>query len=266
MKPGSLTIVGTGIQFAGQLTLEARAHIKQTEKVLFLVSDPITADWIKDINSSAESLYSCYQHGESRMIAYERMIERILYEVRKGMRVCAVFYGHPGVFVYPSHEAMRQARLEGYQVKMLPGISAEDCLFADLGIDPARNGCQSFEATDFLIYRRKFDTRCALILWQIGCIGDFTFSLDPYGTRGIRVLTDYLCRYYDATHPAIVYEAAEYPIFDPGIENVPLAKLPDAQVSPISTLYIAPQTQASLDHEMLELLGIDLELLNGTQQ
>jgi uncharacterized protein YabN with tetrapyrrole methylase and pyrophosphatase domain len=266
LKSGSLTVVGTGIQFAGQMTIEARAHIKQAEKVLFLVSDPITADWIKDINPSAESLYPCYQQGESRMIAYEAMIERILCEVRKDLRVCAAFYGHPGVFVYPSHEAIKQARLEGYSAKMLPGISAEDCLFADLGIDPARNGCQSFEATDFLIHKRKFDTGCALILWQIGCIGEFTFSLELYGARGLRVLSEYLCQYYGDEHPAIVYEATEYPIFDPSIEHVPLAKLPEAQISPISTLYVAPQTQAPLDDEMLERLGVDLDLLNRTHR
>jgi precorrin-6B methylase 1 len=255
MKLGSLTVVGTGIQFAGHMTIEARAHIKQAEKVLFLVSDPIAADWIKDINPSAESLYSCYQQGVSRMIAYKGMIERILHAVHQGMKVCAVFYGHPGVFVYPSHEAIKQARLEGYSAKMLPGISAEDCLFADLGIDPARNGCQSFEATNFLIYKRKFDTGCALILWQIGCIGDPTFSLEPYGTHGLHVLTEYLCQYYDASHPAIIYEAAEYPIFDPSIETVPLARLPEAQISPISTLYIAPRLPAPLDAEMIERLG-----------
>ena len=266
MKSGSLTVVGTGIQFAGQMTIEARAHIQQAEKVLFLVSDPITADWIKDINPSAESLYSFYKLGESRMIAYEGMIERILGEVRKNLRVCAVFYGHPGVFVYPSHEAIKQAHLEGYKAKMLPGISAEDCLFADLGIDPARNGCQSFEATDFLIHKRKFDTGSALILWQIGCIGDFTFRLEPYATHGLQVLTEYLCQFYDATHPTVVYEAAEYPIFDPCIEHVQLATLPEAQISPISTLYIAPQTLAPLDNEMLERLGIDLQHLNGTQR
>jgi len=39
-----------------------------------------------------------------------------------------------------------------------------------------------------------------------------------------------------------------------------LAKLPEAQISPISTLYLAPQTQAPLDDEMLERLGIDLQM------
>src|SRR5205809_3199958 len=210
MQPGSLTIVGTGIQFAGQMTIEARAHIKQAEKVLFLVSDPITADWIKDINPSAESLYPCYQLGESRMIAYEGMIERILCEVRKGLRVCAAFYGHPGVFVYPSHEAIKQARLEGYGAKMLPGISAEDCLFADLGIDPARSGCQSFEATDFLVHRRKFDSTSSLILWQIGVVGDLGYKRSGYSRRGLHVLVRYLEKYYGADHETAIYEAPIY--------------------------------------------------------
>jgi hypothetical protein len=39
---------------------------------------------------------------------------------------------------------------------MLPGISAEDCLFADLGIDPGIYGCQSYEATDFLANGRPW--------------------------------------------------------------------------------------------------------------
>jgi hypothetical protein len=38
---------------------------------------------------------------------------------------------------------------------MLPAVSAEDCLFADLGVDPGAAGCQSHEAADFLI----LDTR-----------------------------------------------------------------------------------------------------------
>jgi hypothetical protein len=32
---------------------------------------------------------------------------------------------------------------------MLAGISAEVCLFADLGVDPAVNGTTTYEATDW---------------------------------------------------------------------------------------------------------------------
>src|SRR5262249_51207833 len=111
-----------------------------------------------------------------------------------------------------------------------------------------------------------FDTGCSLILWQISCIGDLTFNLGPYDSRGLHVLTEYLCQYYDAAHPVIIYEAAEYPIFDPTIERVPLAKLPEAQISLISTLYIPPQTEAPLDYEMLDRLGIDFHLLTPAPQ
>jgi Tetrapyrrole (Corrin/Porphyrin) Methylases len=80
------------------------------------------------------------------------MVNRIIKYVKRDLRVCAVFYGHPGVFCTPSHESIRIARKLGYRATMLPAISAEDCLFADLGVDPGKHGCQSFEATDFLVY------------------------------------------------------------------------------------------------------------------
>ncbi len=42
-------------------------------------------------------------------------------------------------------------------------------------IDPGTCGCHSFEATDFLLYRREYDSSSHLILWQpytvIGMLG-----------------------------------------------------------------------------------------------
>jgi len=42
---------------------------------------------------------------------------------------------------------------------MLPGISTEDCLYADLGVDPGLIGSQNFEATDFIVSGRKRRSR-----------------------------------------------------------------------------------------------------------
>ena len=106
------------------------------------------------------------------MRTYQEIVEYILSYVRKGNKVCVAFYGHPGVFVFPSHEAIKRARNEGYRAEMLPGISAEDCLYSDIGIDPGADGCQCFESTDFLSYRRKFDPSVGLVLWQIAVIGE----------------------------------------------------------------------------------------------
>lgn len=54
----------------------------------------------------------------------------------------------------------------------MPGISAIDCLFADLKIDPASMGLQSYDATEFLLYDENFSTTSHLVLWQIAIIGE----------------------------------------------------------------------------------------------
>jgi precorrin-6B methylase 1 len=256
LKKGSLTIVGTGIQLVGHLTKGAEAWIQQADKVLFALADPVTAKWLKTLNASAEALpYNT--NNQRRRDTYHEMVERMLAEVRKGINVCAVFYGHPGVFADPAHNAIRQARREGFQAQMLAGVSAEDCLFADLGVDPGKNGCQSFEATDFLIRRRRFDPHSALILWQIAMVGNLGFYQEGGHQHGLTVLAEVLEETYGLKHEVVVYEAAVYhPVCQPVIHPLPLSKLADAKVTAVSTLYVPPKGAASVDHEMMKRLGM----------
>jgi uncharacterized protein YabN with tetrapyrrole methylase and pyrophosphatase domain len=256
MKPGSLTIVGTGIKLVAHVTLEAEAHIRQATKLLYLVADPVTEAWLIERNSTAESLQRCYGDGKPRMQSYVEMVEMILSHVREGKRVCAAFYGHPGVFVYPSHEAIRRARAEGFSGSMLPGISAEDCLFADLGIDPSAHGCQSFEATDFLIFERKHDPRSLLVLWQIGLVGQVDFKRAGYSTTDVGLLIDRLLETYSNTHEVIVYEASQYPVCEPRAERIPLADLRSIRLTPISTLVVPILTQAKANKDLVAQLKL----------
>ena len=137
-KRGSLVAVGTGIRVVGQLTVEAIAAMKKADKLLYCVGDPIAEHVVKSLNEDgAESMFSYYAEGKPRAETYEQMIQRMLECVREGLKTCVALYGHPGVFAWPAHEAIRRARAEGYDAKMLPAVSAEDCLFADVGIDPA---------------------------------------------------------------------------------------------------------------------------------
>ena len=202
---GSLLIVGTGIQAAGQVTIEARAAMSGADKLFYVVADPTTEHYLRRLNASAESLHGLYETYKERLVTYMEMVNKIIDEVRTGSKVCAAFYGHPGVFTFPSHEAIRQARALGHPARMLPGISAEDCLFADLGIDPAMSGCQSFEATDFLIFRRKFDTNSSVVLWQVGVIGDPTFQGQGYELSGLGVFADHLISFYGREHRVVLY-------------------------------------------------------------
>ncbi len=241
-RRGSLVIVGTGIRAVRHITPEARDEISHADKLFYLVNDDVSELWIKTLNPTAESLASCYVRGESRAIAYRRMIVKMLAPVRAGSRVCAAFYGHPGVFVYPSHEAIRLARKAGYEARMLPGISTEDCLFADLGVDPARSGCQSFEATDFVIFRRKFDPSSSLLLWQAGVIGSMVYRPRNV-TFGLRALAKYLAGFYGGQHEVVLYEATPLPLFEPVIRSTTIDELPAAGVNGAMTLFVPPKSR-----------------------
>src|SRR5215831_18140362 len=202
--------------------MESVAWIKRADKVLYIIADPVAEEMIKTLNpAGAESLYRLYAENKPRMDTYNQMVETTLGYVRAGKVVCLAAYGHPGVFAYPTHESVRRARAEGIKARMLPGVSAEDCLFADLNIDPAMAGCQSYEATDFLINGRVIDPSSHVILWQVGVLGDTTFKRVIYDIKGMPQLIQKLYQHYSPYHDVYVYEAPLFPGVEPVIRKVP---------------------------------------------
>jgi Tetrapyrrole (Corrin/Porphyrin) Methylases len=250
----SLTVVGTGIRTALHTTPEARTCIERAAKVLFLL-DPVGARWIASLNASAETLDHLYSADLPRVETYRAMVDTILHEVRRGLNVCVALYGHPGVLVNPSHAAIRQARREGYPARMLPAISAEDCLVADLGVDPSYWGLHSYEATEFLLYRRVTDPSIALILWQVGAVGERRARIGP-NRDALRLLADRLAGCYGPDHELIMYEASPYPIGEPLIARVRVGDLPTADVRPLVTIYVPPAIGPIIDPEASAILGV----------
>ncbi len=254
-----MAVVGVGIRAPAQTTLEARGRIEQAEKVYALPANAFTEYWLHRLNDNVETLVDLYAVGKDRRQTYLEMVERIVGAVRKGLRVCVASYGHPGVFAYPFHEAIRRLRKEGFPAEMLAGVSAEDCLIADLGVDPASAGWRSYEATDFLIYRRALDPASGLILWQVGVIGHLGYETEddrPWNSDGVLVLTERLLEGYRRDHEVIVYEAAQLPICKPKIDRVLLQDLPAAPITVRSTLYVPPMTEPVLDAAMVERLRL----------
>lgn len=247
-------MVGTGIQLAVHLTPFARGAIEKADELLYLVRDPVTRWWITRLNANARSLGDLYAPGRPRTATYRAMVEEILASVRSGKAVCAAFYGHPGIFVEPGHTAVRRAREEGFRASMQPGISAEDCLFADLGLDPADGGCQSYEATTFLIHGCSVERSATLILWQIGVIGQL--AAGPASSEGMSALVERLQEEYPPGHEAIVYEASPYPFIDPMVQRIPLSDLASIEIPTLATLVVPPYEKARLDLEMLDRLGL----------
>ena len=256
---GTLIVVGTGLQL-GQTTISAKNYIQNAEKLIYLVADPITESWLKELNSTAESLYGCYGEGKNRIDSYNEMVDKILMYVRNGYEVCLALYGHPGVFVNPSHRAIEIARKEGYKAEMLPGVSTEDCLFADLGVDPASVGCLSYEATDLLLRRRLIDPRCSVIVWQIGVVGNLKFNKGKSKTKeiGVNLLKDYLLQYYPSEHLVMIYEAAQFSVLEPTKISCKIEDITLNKISSISTLYIPPYETSSMDSSMFYDLKIEI--------
>jgi precorrin-6B methylase 1 len=256
-KRGSLAVVGTGIRTVGQMTIEALAWIRAADVVLYLVADPIAEEVIRQLNpEGAMSIRGHYGEGVDRKQTYDAMVQHILSYVRLGKRTCAAFYGHPGVFAYPSHESIRQARHEGYLAYMLPGISAEDCLFADLGVDPAVNGCQSFEATDFLLHERNIDTSSQLILWQVGVVGDWTYREAGYDLKAFPLLVSRLCALYGQWHECLLYEAAVMPGGPPTITRIALIHLTPEYVTAGTTMYVPPVRPSTFNWNVVSAMGL----------
>jgi len=239
-RRGSLACVGMGMTLGSHLTPLARSHIEQADVVFAALSDHAVELWLQRMHPDVRSLQPYYQDGVPRTKTYRKWVDLMMTEVRAGKRVCAVFYGHPGIFAWSPHKAIEVARAEGFQAHMEPGISAEDCLYADLGIDPGRYGCQHFEASQLLFYERRIDPTGYLVLWQIAMVGDWSLTRYQTGPGYRQVLVDLLSRDYPLEHEVIIYRGATLPIEKPRIRRLALKDLPDATLTPDQTMVLPP--------------------------
>ena len=236
---GSLVCVGPGMIVGAHLSARCRNHIVNAD-IIFSSCHPLMEDWLKSLNNNFHSLQSLYGENKDRRITYQQMITRMMSAVREGKRVVGVFYGHPGVFAQVPHQAIAQAREEGFTASMEPGISAEDCLYADLGIDPGAYGCQHMETTQFMIYQRVLDTCGYVILWQVALAGDISLSKRMSSSAERKVLVKLLMHFYPPDHSVTLYECPTLITDTFRAETIPLEKLTEAKLSQVTTLVIPP--------------------------
>jgi len=259
VKPGELIIIGSGIQTLNFIRGDEKL-IKIADFVFYCVADPATVTWIKALRPDAYDLYVLYGNHKMRYTTYIQMTEAMLYYVRQGKKVVAIYYGHPGIFALSPHRAILIARREGHNAIMKPNVSALDCLCADLGVDPAHPGLQTHEATDLLIRKRVLDISLHVVLWQVGLIGDQSFRDQGYINQHFPIFIDYLQRYYGKDYCITHYIASRYPTIPPVIETYRLSDLYDPKIqlkiNGISTFYVPPQKAAQVDSDMLQKLGM----------
>lgn len=240
LEPG-LVVVGSGIQLGRHLSQRCLSEIEEAERVMVL-TDPGAFAMLQDLRPDLIDLRKYYAEGKDRRQTYREMDDAIMAELRAGFRVCAVFYGHPGVFADVPHAVVRKAREAGFSARMEPGISSDACLYADLGIDPGRHGVQSMEATQFLVEDRQIDNRGLVLLWQVALTGDLACTRFHAEPDELAKLVDRLLLDYPPEHEVILYEAAQLPIESFRAERLQLRDLAGAHFKEYTTLVIPPRT------------------------
>lgn len=237
-RQNRLVVVGTGIQ-AGHLTKEARGWIEVADRVLYLVTDAVTERMILTLRPDAETLYHYYDDEMPRAESYKMMTERTLECLRENGTLCVAYYGHPGVFVDPSRSAIARALDMGFEAKMFPAVSALDCLFCDLMIDPAK-GLGLYEASDLVLRRRDIDIYSHIVVFQVASIGEAGYKYDGWTGTHIALLRDYLLSLYPSNHPVKFYGASQFPLADPVIIEMELGEIDRDRFASLPTLYIPP--------------------------
>ena len=254
-KKGSLVNVGLGMTLGSHISPLSRSYIENADVVFVAASNQLVEEWVGSMNADVRSLQVYYKEGTSRMVTYNNMVNAIMIEVRAGKTVCGAFYGHPGVFAWAPHETIRIAQSEGYKAHMQAGISAEDCLYADLGIDPGTRGCIHYEASQFMFKKKLVDPTAYLVLWQVGVAGDTSLAKFSIAKQYKQILVNMLLKIYPANHLITLYECAVLPIENARIEKIQLKDLATADISLKTTVLIPPCQEPEDNIEIIQELA-----------
>jgi hypothetical protein len=219
-------IVDTGVVAVNQVTVEGHRWIQQSDRVLFLGADPVTEHWLAKLNENVESL--------DGLETADEIVERMLDHVRAGLAVCLAYHGRSALVAQVLREAIALGRAEKMLPAIVPGVSPLDCLFADLGLDPLRDGCQIFAAEHLTGHGRRIDPGTALIL----SLSDEAAHAD---------LLELLRREYAAERQAVIYEPARYVVLEPVIRHGAIGEIGEQDLEGASYLYIPanPPTNAN---------------------
>lgn len=251
-----LVLLGTGIKSVSHLSQEALPYIKQADCVLHLLNESVMAEHIQKLNNNCQPLDEIYFQYSDRNKSYQAISEAILSKLDEHDFISVVFYGHPTVFAEPGLQAIKKAKSRGIETLILPAISAQDCLFADLEIDPGKLGYTSIEVTEFLTKKRILDPCSHLILWQIGMLANFQHPKETINHHALNLLQAKLQQYYTENHQIIIYEAALYPGLQSRQQAISLSQLASASYTTLSTLYIAPSATATIDEKVCKALNL----------
>jgi hypothetical protein len=96
------------------------------------------------------------------------------------------------------------------------------------------------------MFRRRYDSTSALVLWQIGVLGEpDTGRTQRRQPERLQALVRTLALRYPERHMIVIYQANTFPTDPPLINRLALKRLPLMRISPNATLFVPPLKQRS---------------------
>ena len=247
-------IVGLGIVSIHQITHEVEAAMQRSREILYLANGFGLAEYLSQLCSHVTDLSATYQEGEDRMNAYNMMTAKVIEAALDHSPVTFALYGHPLVFAWPPFQILKVASLLGLRTKILPGVSAMDCLFVDLKVDPAE-GLQMYEATDLLLRQIPLFPYIPCLIWQIGAVETRLYSQSTSKPERFSRTKNYLLKYYPPDHKVTAVYSSSFPLVPSQLTTFALKDMEmyAQDLSSGVTLYIPPvQVRPIVDHELLK--------------
>ncbi|MHC0449673.1 MAG: SAM-dependent methyltransferase [Candidatus Lariskella arthropodorum] len=237
----NLYIVGSGIKTLSHFTKEFETYTTQSDIVFYLNNDPVTKQWYQKYAKKSYDLDNIYQKDNRthRSNIYHAIADYVISEFQSYDNICFALYGHPFFCAQPALHAIEKIVRDREDIKIhsFPAVSALDCLWIDLKVNPAEKGMQLYEAS-FMIHREiPLLSHVDLVVLQAGLI-DIDTIYTGKEESSINKLKDYLLKFYSHDHPLVIYEAAQFPSHQPKIISCSVGKLVKDDISTLSTLYI----------------------------
>jgi len=249
-------IVGLGILNVDHVTRETEGVLRRCHEVLYVDTGVATKAFLEGLCPRITDLYqTSYAEDSPRLDAYHHMAARVVDAAMAHPPVAFAMHGHPIVGVYAPFLIRDMARMLDLKVQVLPGISAMDCLFAELMVDPCVSGMQMYEATDLLLRRRTLHPDVPALIWQIGNVETRLHTSRVSKPERFERFRAFLMRFYPPAHPVTAYYAAPHPLMPSTVLSFPLSEMcVDAyRLHAGFTLYVPPVAEKPVaDHELLQ--------------
>lgn len=206
-----LYLLGSGVSFPGQLTMETYDALAACEMICTNLTDEELRLLPPELRAKCLSLWPLYQDGRRRARNYRDVTRQILELAEEHRPMGWLTPGHPRVFDSVSTALLRAAEKRGWKARVMPAISCFDSLLADIDYDPA-GGVAMYEATGFVARGIPLIPSSATILLQPSAFfsdkADLTLNSRAPDLAPLR---DYLLKFLPGSHQCAFVRSAASP-------------------------------------------------------